>query len=492
MKQCSIIIFVFLVSMQFAAAFSFGENFRYGFNNSANDGASSLNLNSVGSPIYVPGGLAEGSHYVDCDGNDAFYTSFLQVPTVGLPKLSFSWLINISSSDLQQNEFWYIIGLDGVFARQNFFFGLGKYSVWESTVPGTAPILRNVTRFIGENQNAGIQFSSSNLNDTFFNKTLMVSVSIAENQPVHIYVNATEIGMSYNPNFGYFGALRGMMSICSKMGDTGVSNLTGFWEGGTDDFRIWFDNLSRENWTTLYKSYFPSMSPSPPPDISPPVIKWYNLTDNLGCLNWNTNKNSPCTTSSVTPTVKFTTNENAWCAIGGTRNNGSLNRNYQNMGATRSCIGAFSGEGTTIHKCTLTAQDELVYENSYLFISCKDARNNQNINSTSGPLKVYINSLESNAKDSIGRAVQKSLLSSYGNLSNQLIVARSLSNLQVQGIFDQGAKKGMKAWVFNRIGLGESHIKMFNLTPVLYTMEFANMTSSSIMQSVEKFMNATK
>ena len=473
MRGAALFILIFLAFMQISFAIP-SENHRYGFNNTSNDGSGSINLNSIGSPIFIQGGLAEGSHYVDCDGNDAFYTS--SFPT-NFTKISFSWIMNASSAKLQQPEFWHIFALDAITSGHNFWFSLGTDISWG-----------NAIRFSGENQNAGIQWISSNLNDTIFNVTTLVSVSISENQPIHIYVNGNEIPMILSPNFGTFAQRTGDMSICSKMGDAGASFLTGFWEGGTDDFRIWFDNLSKQDWTALYQSYFASSSS----DVNPPIISEYNVTTDGGCLSWNSNKNNACPTSSLLPTIQFTTNENAWCAIGGSRNNGSLNLNYTGLGNGRNCSFTSSGEGTNNHKCSLASLDEMVYEDSYLFISCKDSNGNQNLNSTSGPLRINSNSIESGAENAIRAAIQNSLINSYTNFSNQLIAVRSLTNLQAQGIFDLAAKKGNKTWAFSRIGRGESNIKMFNLTPVLYTLEFANVSTSNIARTVEKFINATR
>ena len=228
-------------------------------------------------------------------------------------------------------------------------------------------------------------------------------------------------------------------------------------------------------------------------DTTPPSITYYNLTssDN-GCESWNTNKNTACSTSSVTPTLQFNTNKNAWCAIAGSSSSTAFNINYTDIGSSRNCTGPASGEGGTSHLCTLTNQDELVYDTSYLFISCKDSSNNQNKTSTSGALKLSITGLEVAGRNSIGVGIQNALLSGYTNYTDLQIYARNLSNAQVKGTFDRAAKKGTKLWAFNRIGVSDSHVNMFNLTPVLYTLELANKTSSNITLEVEKLLNATK
>jgi hypothetical protein len=140
----------------------------------------------------------------------------------------------------------------------------------------------------------------------------------------------------------------------------------------------------------------------------------------------------------------------------------------------------------------LTTQDELINETSYLFISCKDLTENQNRTSTSGPLRVNITDLEQTARNAIEVGIANSLLGGYSTYTDQKIYARNSANNQSVGSFDKVAKKLNKIWAFNRIGISDSHVNMFNLTPVLYTLEFANTTSARITNLTELLINATK
>jgi len=112
--------------------------------------------------------------------------------------------------------------------------------------------------------------------------------------------------------------------------------------------------------------------------------------------------------------------------------------------------------------------------------------------STSDALSLSITGLESASRTYIGLGIQNALLSGYTNYTDLQIYARNLSNAQVKGTFDRVAKKGSKMWAFNRIGVSDSHVNMFNLTPVLYTLEFANKTSGYITNQTERLINATK
>ena len=228
------------------------------------------------------------------------------------------------------------------------------------------------------------------------------------------------------------------------------------------------------------------------PDTTPPEITYYNLTNSTnGCENWNISKTNACKTSAVLPTVQFNTNESAWCAISGNFSS-TPGINYTDMGSSRNCTGAASGEGTMSHLCTLTLQDELVYETSYLYISCKSSGDNQNRTSTSGPLSINITGLESTSKDSMEVGIANALSTSYSTYNDQKIYARNSANAQSVGTFDKVVKKLNKIWAFNRIGISDAYVNMFNITPVLYTWEFTNKTQTYIENQTAAFINATK
>ncbi|MBS3100826.1 hypothetical protein J4204_01710 [Candidatus Woesearchaeota archaeon] len=218
------------------------------------------------------------------------------------------------------------------------------------------------------------------------------------------------------------------------------------------------------------------------PDTTLPTIINYS-DQGSSCSNWNTNPSNPCSTSDTTPTLYFNTSEAAYCAIG------LNNFNYTAIGSLRNCT---SGENTIEHACTLIDGDELVYEDSIVYLSCKDSSGNMNTTSTSGPLSLTITGLETSGDATIGAGIQNALLSGYTNYTEVQIYTRNLSNGQVKGTFDRMAKKGSKAWAFNFVSKGEQHVNMFNLTPVLYVLEMSNITSTNITKTIELMINATK
>lgn len=244
------------------------------------------------------------------------------------------------------------------------------------------------------------------------------------------------------------------------------------------------------NWTDKADALSRPAAGGGAPDTTPPEINQnsYNMTSEggEGCINWRTDKTIPCSTGDTTPTVNFTTNEAAWCAIGTQNINFS---DYNNLGVNRNCT---TGQGATSHTCTLVDQDELVYENSTAYLSCKDSSGNMNITSTSGALSLTITGLEAAGDAAIGAGIQNALLSGYTNYTSLQIYARNLSNGQAKGRFDWAAKKGSKVWAFNYVTKGETHAALFNLTPVLYVLEMSNITGTNITKTVETMINATR
>ena len=305
---------------------------------------------------------------------------------------------------------------------------------------------------------------------------------------LYVFINGTIVGQSGSITAG---GGPNIQSIIRLGWDYTPATENREFEGIAQCFTIFNQTLNSSEIAKLSSKYYclpdAEQTTGAEPDTSPPEINQnsYNMTSEggEGCINWRTGETNQCSTSDTTPTVEFTTNEPAFCAID------ISNVNYTIMGISRNCT---IGEGTASHACTLTVQDELVYEDSTMHISCKDSNNNQNSTSTSGALSLTITSLETGGDAAIGVGIQNALLSGYTNYTNQQIYARKLDNTQDFGTFDWVAKKGSKVWAFNYITKGEEHVGMFNLTPVLYVLEMSNITNTSIINRVEIMINATK
>ena len=239
---------------------------------------------------------------------------------------------------------------------------------------------------------------------------------------------------------------------------------------------------SNSNWTAVYVDGGIATSNSLPPEIT-----FYNMTSEggEGCTNWNTDKNTACTTSDTTPTVFIRTDPNANCRIG------VQNLNYTNLSAGRECTGG----GSTQLTCTLTAQDELAQETSYLYIGCKDIFGNENLTSTSGALKISIPTLdlETNGRNAIETGIQHALSGEiYTVYTGQKVYARNSANSQFVSTFDKVVKKLNKIWAVNILTGNDTSVNVFNITPVLYALEMQNASISSINQTVYNLITSTK
>lgn len=217
----------------------------------------------------------------------------------------------------------------------------------------------------------------------------------------------------------------------------------------------------------------------------PPEITFYNMTSEggEGCTNWNTDKNNACSTSDTTPTVSVNTSESAYCAIG------ISNLNYTDLGVSRECAGG----GTKKHTCTIISQDTLSQADSSVYIGCKDLVGNENRTSTSGALKLTLTGgTESSGRNAIESGITNALITGYTIYTDQKIYARNSANQQSIGTFDKVAKSLNKIWAFNYLTGTDMNVNMFNITPVLYTLELTNKTSAQITNEVELLINATK
>jgi len=218
----------------------------------------------------------------------------------------------------------------------------------------------------------------------------------------------------------------------------------------------------------------------------PPEIDFYNMTSDggAGCIKWNDDKSDACDTSDTTPTVFINTSMNAFCAIG------VSDLNYTGLGISRQC----DGGGGIEHTCTLTPKDELTEEISDIYIGCQSTLGVENSSSTSGALRVSIHSsdLESSGRNSIETAAQHALTSGYTIYTDQKVYARNSANQQTVGVFDKVVKWLNKIWAFNVITGNETYVNMFNITPVLYTLEINTTTNSSVNTTAYQFMMDTK
>lgn len=148
---------------------------------------------------------------------------------------------------------------------------------------------------------------------------------------------------------------------------------------------------------------FQNITTDTPSETAPPNIvqNTYNMTSDGGCTNWQTNTSSPCPTTDTTPTIKFTTDEDANCRIGKT------DSNYTALGTTRNC----TTTGSTSHVCTLISGDALSGGAQNIYVGCADLIGNENITSTSGALALSVAyTMRGNVKEQNGVNVENATI----------------------------------------------------------------------------------
>lgn len=218
----------------------------------------------------------------------------------------------------------------------------------------------------------------------------------------------------------------------------------------------------------------------------------YNVSSSdPDCIEWRTSTTTSCTSSDTTPTVKFETDKAAWCAISGE------DKNFTDINAiggdSRNCTG---GQGTTSHSCTLTAQDELTAEISNIYIGCQNFNGEQNVSSTSGPLKmsVFSSALEAVQEAALDNAIARALAGEvYTSYSDQKLYGRDSSNNQFVLLFDRVVKWMNKIWAFNVLTGNESRASdIFNISPAMYVREFNGTNPKAINDSAYQLIQDTK
>ena len=269
----------------------------------------------------------------------------------------------------------------------------------------------------------------------------------------------------------------------------GSRTAEGFYlDGYLDEWGVWNRNLTKSEIEELWDSGTGTFCTGDPctfgvADTTPPVLSEFNCTS---CDVPNGDTSSPYETEDTTPTFRFNTSENAYCAIG------KYDQNYTTMGASRNC----SGEGGTKgHSCSLTVQDRFNSTgNNNIYISCRDDSYNENKTSSSGPLMMNIlGASETGGDGAIDIGIAASEIGGTATIySNKRVSARNLANDQFTGLFDRVAVKDNKRWAFNYVSSEESPItELFNISPILYVLQLQNETNETITDQVGKLINST-
>jgi hypothetical protein len=369
----------------------------------------------------------------------------------------------ISYADSGSAPFWYIfMRTDGQMNFNRRFAG------------GSEPTI-NINVDVSAYKGTMFQYCVS-LNDS------IVDVS-ASTAAAYVFLNGSQVATATNSPSGQTASFQNFNLVFGQTAFQGNAPIVTY-----DEVIIWNKSLTStdiqhtyelgKNGTTL-KKIVPIIE-----DTSPPEIISYNLTSEggEGCTNWNTDKNNACETSDTTPTVFVNTDEDASCRIG------VSDLNFTDMGASRNC----AGSETKDHTCTLTTQDELTSETSFVYIGCQDLDGRENLTSTSGSLKISIINLETSARNAMESGIQHALGSDYTIYTDQKLYARNSANNQFVTTFDKVVKWFNKIWAFNFLTGNQTATDAFNITPILYVLEMTNVTNSTVNSTVYQLILDTK
>ncbi|HYD03464.1 MAG TPA: hypothetical protein VEC16_04145 [Alphaproteobacteria bacterium] len=189
---------------------------------------------------------------------------------------------------------------------------------------------------------------------------------------------------------------------------------------------------------------------------------------------------APYETDDTTPTFNFQTSIDSECRIA------DINTSYASMNSSRDCQ---SGEGTTNHTCTLTAQDSLVNYNTSIFAACLSA-----VGELVVELPMLISSLETpNSSEAIQQGIENSIIWPGATIyTDQKVYLRSLNNTRVVATVDKVAVYGNQRWLFNYANGTENLTGIFNMTPVVYVLDMRNISLKDVRTNVAALINNTK
>jgi hypothetical protein len=202
---------------------------------------------------------------------------------------------------------------------------------------------------------------------------------------------------------------------------------------------------------------------------------------NINCTSCNIPYGSttpPYATDDTTPTFQFLTAQPVACRIS------DQNISYDLMGSSRDC---YYGQNQTNRTCTLTAQDALVDWNASIFIACT-------YNGFNDTLKLLMNitSLDTpNSTEAIQQGIENSVIWPGATVyTNQKVYLRSLNNSQKLATVDKVVVYGNQRWLINYENT--TALGLFNLTPVVYSLDMKNMSIKAIRANVTAFIDSTK
>jgi hypothetical protein len=133
-------------------------------------------------------------------------------------------------------------------------------------------------------------------------------------------------------------------------------------------------------------------------------------------------------------------------------------------------------------------QDALVDYNTSIYIYCNGSI------ASSMQLPMFISSLETpNSTEAIMQGIENSVIWPGATIySNQKVYLRALNGSSVVAIVNKVAVYGNQRWLFNYVNDTGTILGLFNISPVVYSLDMKNMSIKAIRSNVTAFINSTK
>lgn len=197
---------------------------------------------------------------------------------------------------------------------------------------------------------------------------------------------------------------------------------------------------------------------------------------------WRLSTSNNVNTTDPTPTVTFNTTDIANCSI--SKNNWNYTAMVTNDSTTK--CGTVD---TTNMSCTLPDTQALAIGAQSIYIACRSASGDDTSNSGALAITFFID--EPTMRSYMDSAITN-VLGNPTIYTDQQIYLRRLNGSQYMATYDKVAVSGQQRWAFNFLTGSDAYQNVGNLTPVLYTYETTNISTTQLQTEIEEFIRATQ
>lgn len=302
------------------------------------------------------------------------------------------------------------------------------------------------------------------LDSTHTNQWRMLTVE-STGSTQRLYVDGVNI---INSSTAIGGALSGTLQLFDVQGGSSVP-----FNGYISGVSIWNRSLKASEIAFMYdqrRMFNPHVNTFNPPEIT-------NASCTL-CTSEN-----PYTTSETLPMFNIKTSSGAKCKIS------IQNSNFTAMPDYGKCTSA----DHLSHTCTLSEQEELYTSNPSIYISCANYWFDMFNENSSIEFQMNITNLYETSLQAIENGIKSTSVWPEANIySNQLVFMKDeTTGNEFLGTVDMATVYGDKRWLFTYIPENGNFRGLFNITPSIYSLEVANLSSSKIRQQVSALINET-